>query len=323
MKVGIVGLGAIGGYIGARLAAAGCEVSAFARGETLARVRSRGLILDDSDGTRTTVQIAASDDASTLGAQDVIIIAVKATALHDVAPKIGPLLGDATTVITAMNGVPWWFLPAAVPEQPPLESIDPGGRLLEQLPVDRILGAVIHFSAVLTEPAHVHHNAGRHLVLGEARGGESQRARRIHEVLRSAGLDAELSADVRRALWFKLWGNMALNPLSVLTAATTGEMLSDPLVRSFVKSTMMEAAAVGAKIGCAIDQAPEDRMAVTRHLGSFKTSMLIDAEAGRSIELDAIVSAVREIGERVGVPTPNIDALLGVTRLHARSRGLI
>src|SRR3569833_3510398 len=113
MKVGIVGLGAIGGYIGARLAAAGCEVSAFARGETLARVRARGLILDDSDGTRTTVQIAASDDASTLGAQDVIIIAVKATALHDVAPKIGPLLGDATTVITAMNGVPWWFLPAA------------------------------------------------------------------------------------------------------------------------------------------------------------------------------------------------------------------
>jgi 2-dehydropantoate 2-reductase len=322
MRVAIVGLGAIGGYIAVRLATAGHDVSALARGETLAQVRARGLVLKE-DGATTTARIAVSDDATSLGEQDLVIVAVKATGLPDVAPKMRPLLGDATTVLTAMNGVPWWFLPAARPEQPPLESVDPGGRLLELLPVDHIVGGVVHFSTVTLEPGVVRHNAGRHLVIGEARGGESPRARDIRDVLCSAGLDAELSANVRRALWFKLWGNMALNPLSVLTQATTGAMLEDPLVRGFVRSTMLEAAAVGAKIGCEIEQAPEDRMAVTRHLGSFKTSMLIDAEAGRPIELDAIVGAVREIGERVGVATPYIDALLGITRLHARSRGLV
>lgn len=322
MKVGIVGLGAIGGYIAARLAEAGHEVSALARGETLARVRARGLILQE-DGATTTVQIAVSDDATSLGEQELVIIAVKAMGLSDVARRMLPLLGETTTVVTAMNGVPWWFLPAAQPEQPPLQSIDPGGRLLELLPVHRIVGGVVHFSAVTVEPGVVRHNAGRHLIVGEARGGDSPRARRIRDVLCMGGLDAELTADVRTALWFKLWGNMALNPLSVLTQATTGAMLEDSLVRGFVRSTMLEAAAVGAKIGCEIDQAPEDRMAVTRHLGSFKTSMLIDAEAGRPIELDAILGAVREIGERVGVATPYIDALLGITRLHARSRGLL
>jgi 2-dehydropantoate 2-reductase len=321
MKVGIVGLGAIGGYLASRLASAGHEVSALTRGETLTRVRARGLVMDE-DGATTTVQISVSDDARRLGEQELVIVAVKATALHDVAQNILPLLGDDTTTLTTMNGVPWWFLPAAQPQQPPLESIDPGGRLLELFPVDRIVGGVVHFSAVTVEPGRVRHNAGRHLVLGDARGGESSRARRIAEVLLTAGLDAELTANVRRALWFKLWGNMALNPLSVLTQATTGAMLEDPLVRGFVRSTMLEAAAIGAKIECEIDQAPEDRMAITRHLGSFKTSMLIDAESGRPIEIDAIVGAVREIGERVGVATPNIDALLGIIRLHARSRGL-
>lgn len=321
MKVGIVGLGAIGGYIASRLAAAGHEVSALARGETLARVRARGLVVDE-DGVTTTARVEASDDARTLGEQEVVIVAVKAVALGDVAPKMLPLLGNDTTILTTMNGVPWWFLPAAHPEQPPLESIDPGGRLLELFPVDRIMGGVVHFSAVTVEPGRVRHNAGRHLVLGDARGGESSRAHRIGEVFRTAGLDVELTANVRRALWFKLWGNMALNPLSVLTQATTGAMLDDSLVRGFVRSTMLEAAAIGAKIGCEIDQAPEDRMAITRHLGAFKTSMLIDAESGRPIEIDAIVGAVREIGERVGVATPNIDALLGIIRLHARTRGL-
>jgi 2-dehydropantoate 2-reductase len=321
MKVAIVGLGAIGGYIAARLASAGYDVSALARGETLARVRDRGLLLDE-DGSTTTARITVSDDAGSLGEQDLVVIAVKTTGLADVAPRVVPLLGDATTILTAMNGVPWWFLPAALPEQPPLESVDPGGRLRDLFPVERVLGGVVHFSAVVVEPGRVRHNAGRHLVLGEARGGESARAGRVAEAFRAAGIDAELTGNVRRALWFKLWGNMALNPLSVLTHATTGEMLGDPLVRAFVKSTMLEAGAIGAKIGCAIDQAPEDRMAVTRHLGSFKTSMLIDAEAGRPIEVDAIVGAVREIGERVGVATPNIDALLGIIRLHARSRGL-
>ncbi|HEY4306713.1 MAG TPA: 2-dehydropantoate 2-reductase [Gemmatimonadaceae bacterium] len=321
MKVAIVGLGAIGGYIGARLAASGHEVSALARGETLTRVRERGLIVE-ADGTRSTASINVSDDANTLGPQDLVIVALKAPGLAAVAPKMAPLLGDDTMVLTAMNGVPWWFLPAAMPNEPPLESVDPGGRLLGLLPLDRVLGGVVHFSAIVTEPGAVRLNSGQHIILGEARGGESERARRVADTLSGAGFEAELSANVRRAVWFKLWGNMTLNPLSVLTRAATGQLLEDPLVRAFVARTMTEGAAIGARVGCAIDQSPEDRMAVTRHLGSFKTSMLIDAEAGRPIELDAIVTAVREIGARVGVETPYIDALLGITRLNARVLGL-
>jgi 2-dehydropantoate 2-reductase len=321
MKVAIVGLGAIGGYIGARLAAAGHEVSALARGETLARVRERGLLLE-MDGARSAAAIAVSDDAGVLGAQDLVVIALKAPGLAEVAPRIAPLVGDATVVLTAMNGVPWWFLPATMPEQPPLESVDPDGRLLEMIPVDRVLGGVVHFSATMIEPGVVRHNGGQHLVVGEPRGGDSPRTRAVCEALRGAGLDAESSVDIRRALWFKLWGNMTLNPLSVLTHAKSGELLDDALVRDFVARTMAEAAAIGARVGCAIDQSAEDRMQVTRRLGSFKTSMLIDAEAGRRIELDAIVGSVREIGRRVGVPTPYIDALFGITRLAARTQGL-
>jgi 2-dehydropantoate 2-reductase len=321
MRVAIVGLGAIGGYLAARLAAAGHEVSALARGETLARVRERGLVLEMA-GERTTARLTASDDASALGEQDLVIIALKAPGLADVAPKMAPLLGRDTMLLPAMNGVPWWFLPAGMPEQPPLECVDPGGRLLELLPLDRVLGGVVHLSVIMTEPGVVRHNGGQHIIVGEARGGESERARRVCDALSGAGLQAELSANVRRSLWFKLWGNMTLNPLSVLTSATTGDLLDDVLVRGFIARTMAEAAAIGARVGCTIDQSPEDRMEVTRHLGRFKTSMLTDAEAGRRIELDAIVTAVREIGERVGVQTPYIDTLLGITRLHARLRGL-
>lgn len=321
MKVAIVGLGAIGGYLGARLAAAGSDVSALVRGETLARVRERGLVLEMA-GERSTLSIDASDDAASLGEQDLVIVALKATGLADVAPKIAPLLGDETMILTAMNGVPWWFLPAAMPTQAPLDSVDPGGRLLELLPLPRVLGGVVHISASQIEPGVVRHNGSQHIIVGEALGGESERARRVVNALCRAGLNAELSADVRRAIWFKLWGNMTLNPLSVLTGAKTGDMLDDPLLRAFIGRIMTEAAAIGAKVGCAIDQSPEDRMAVTREVGDFKTSMLGDAEAGRPIELDAIVTAVREIGSRVGVATPNIDALLGITRLRARVNGL-
>jgi 2-dehydropantoate 2-reductase len=221
-----------------------------------------------------------------------------------------------------MNGVPWWFMPAAMPAEPPLDSVDPSGRLLEQLPIERVLGCVVHLAASTPEPGVVRHNFGERLIIGEPRGGDSPRTRSVCAALAEAGFDAEASSDVRRDVWYKLWGNMTMNPVSALTGAASDAILDDPLVFDFMARAMAEAAAIGARIGCAIDQSGEERMKLARKLGSFKTSMLQDALAGRPLELDALVRSVHEIGARVGVATPNIGALLGLTRLMARQRGL-
>ena len=174
----------------------------------------------------------------------------------------------------------------------------------------------------MREPGWAQHRMGQGLIVGEARGGQSPRAQRVADLLTHAGFDVTHSADVRRDIWYKLWGNLTMNPISALTGATGDRILGDPLVRAFCSATMREAASIGARIGCPIEQEPEDRHAITARLGAFRTSMLQDAEAGRAIELDAIVSVVREIGQRLGLATPNIDALLGLTRLQARMRGL-
>jgi 2-dehydropantoate 2-reductase len=321
MKVAVVGLGAVGGLIAARLAGAGHEVSALARGETLARVRERGLIVD-SVGKRSVARIAVAADAAELGPQELVVVALKAPALAALAPQIAALLGPAGMVLPAMNGVPWWFMPAASPGEPPLESVDPGGRLLAALPITRVLGCVVHLSASCPEPGRVRHGFGERLIVGEPGGGESARVRAVCSALAEAGFEAEASTDVRREVWYKLWGNMTMNPVSALTGAESTAILEDPLVHAYMIRTMVEAAAIGGRIGCPISQSGEERMGLARKLGSFKTSMLQDALAGRPIELDALVTAVHEIGERVGVPTPNIGALLGLTRLMARQRGL-
>ncbi|MEO8836110.1 MAG: 2-dehydropantoate 2-reductase [Caldimonas sp.] len=321
MRVAVVGLGAVGGLIAARLARAGHEVSALARGATLARVREHGLYVEGAGGSFG-AHIFASDDARALGPHDLVVIAVKAPALAAVAPAIATLAGPDTVLLPAMNGVPWWFLPAAFPEQAPLESVDPGGRLLQALPVARTLGCVVHLACSSPEPGRIRHSMGERLIVGEPAGGASPRADAVCAVLASAGFQAEASVDVRLDVWFKLWGNMTMNPVSALTGALTDAILDDALVRAFVLRCMGEAAEIGARVGCAIEQSGEERMALTRELGGFRTSMLQDAEAGRAIELDALVTAVHEIGARVGVAMPNIGALLGLTRLMARGRGL-
>lgn len=321
MKVAVVGLGAVGGLIAARLARAGHEVSALARGETLARVRRDGLRVESARGSFS-VPLAASDDAATLGPHELVVIAVKAPALAAVAASIEPLLGPTTVLLPAMNGVPWWFLPAAMPEQAPLASVDPGGRLLARLPLDRVLGCVVHLAASSPAPGRVLHNIGERLIVGEPAGGGSARVDAVCAALASAGFQAEASADVRGDVWYKLWGNMTINPVSALTGALTDAILDDTLVRDFVLRCMAEAAEIGARIGCPIAQSGADRLDLTRELGGFRTSMLQDADAGRTIELDALVTAVHEIAGRVGVAAPNVGALLGLTRLMARGRGL-
>lgn len=320
MRICIIGAGAIGGFIGTRLAATGGhEVSALARGATLAALRAQGWRLQQGDALLQAPAIAA-DDARALGPQDLVVIAVKAPALGAVAAGIAPLLGPDTLVLPAMNGVPWWFAPAL--DMAPLHSVDPGGAIARAIALPRVLGCVVHASASVAEPGLVVHRMGQGLVIGEPAGGPSARAEAVRAVLARAGFEVTVSADIRRDAWYKLWGNLVMNPVSALTGATADRILDDPLVAAFCNAAMCEAAAVGARIGCAIDQSPVDRNAVTRRLGAFRTSMLQDAEAGRPIELDAIVGAVAELGHRVGVATPNVDALLGLTRLFGRVHGL-
>ena len=324
MKVCIVGAGAIGGLVGTRLACAGrAEVSALARGATLAALRRHGWRLDQADGARRQAPARASDRADELGPQDLVVIAVKGQSLPALAPTLTPLIGPQTIVLPAMNGVPWWFchdVPGFGDE--PLQSVDPGGAIGRAIPFGQVLGCVVHISSAAPEPGLVQHRMGQGLIVGEPRGGRSARAEGVAELLAHAGFELTLADNVRHDVWYKLWGNLTMNPVSALTGATIDRLLADPLVREFCSTAMREAGCIGARIGCPIAQSPEDRHAVTAKLGAFKTSMLQDVEAGRAIELDAIVGAVREIGRRLGEPTPAIDALLGLTRLFARTRGL-
>jgi 2-dehydropantoate 2-reductase len=323
MNVCIVGAGAIGGLLGTRLATADeGRVSALAHGATLAALRAHGWRLRMGGALRS-APATASDDARELGAQDGVVLALKAPALPALAPSLAPLLGPDTVVLSVMNGVPWWFC-HGVPGigDTPLDSIDPGGRTASALPWSHVLGGVVHIAASRAEPGLSEHRAGNGVVVGEPAGGLSARAAQVADRLTRAGFDVTHSADVRHDIWYKLWGNLVINPITALTGATSDRVLADPLVRGFASAAMVEAAAIGERIGCRIAQTPEDRHAMTAKLGPFRSSMLQDAEAGRALELDAIVGAVRELGMRTGVPTPSIDALLGLTRLFGRVHGL-
>ena len=323
MKVCIYGAGAIGGYVGAQLSVGGCEVSAIARGATLDALREHGIRLQLKDAL-VTAQIRAAEDPRELGPQDLVVVAVKTTALVEVASRIQPLLGNGTIVLPAMNGVPWWFFNGfgGGYQGMRIESVDPGGAIREAIPARHVIGCVVHASCSVSAPGIVHHGAGNRLIVGEPDGKQSERVRDLVAQLVRAGFDATTSNCIQADVWYKLWGNMTMNPVSAITGATCDRILDDPLVSGFCLAIMREAAAIGAKIGCPISQSGEDRNAVTRQLGAFKTSMLRDVEAGRPVELDALVSAVREIGEKTGTATPNIDALLGLARLHARTRDL-
>lgn len=320
----IIGAGSIGGFIGTRLAATGqTAVSAIARGATLDALRTHGWRLRQGDQLLQAPVAAASAQAADLGVQDLVIIAVKGPALTQVARDIAPLLGTDTVVLPAMNGVPWWFIEGRSGlGDAPLDSVDPGGFIRAAIPLRHVLGCVVHASTASPEPGLVQHRMGQGLIVGEPLGGPSERSAQVAALLAAAGFEVTDSADVRADIWYKLWGNLTMNPISALTGATIDRVLADPLTRQFCTDAMAEAARIGERIGCHIAQRPEDRHLVTARLGAFKTSMLQDVEAGRPIELDAIVTAVREIGQRVGLPTPQIDVLLGLTRLFARVHGL-
>jgi 2-dehydropantoate 2-reductase len=327
-NVCIVGAGSIGGWLGAGLARAGCSVSFLARGETLKALQTQGLRLQSNGQTEQTHAVQASHSATELGAQDLLIIAVKAPALREVAQQIAPLLGKDTVVLTAMNGVPWWFLQSfgGSLANHALSSVDATGDIAAAIPSAHIIGGVVHASCSVASPGVIRHAFGNKIIVGEPSGQPTgqvtPRVAALAALLEKAGFEAPIAEQIQRDIWFKLWGNMTMNPVSAITGATSSQVLDDDLVRGFCANVMLEAKEIGLRLGITIDQQPEDRHAVTRKLGSFKTSMLQDVEAGKAVELDALVGAVKELGQLTQVATPYTDALFGLARLHARVHGL-
>jgi len=326
MKIALVGAGAIGCWLGARLARQSqtpITLSVLARGESLHAIQAQGVQLSIA-GQTLQAPVHASDKAADLGVQDLVLVALKAPALGEVAAQLTPLIGPNTVVLTAMNGVPWWFLQGQKAEAGAtrLHTIDPDGVIERAIPATQVLGCVVHASCALLGRGHAKHHFGNGLIVGEPMGGRSDRAERTVALLCAAGFDASLSSHIQKDIWYKLWGNMTVNPISAMTGATTDQVLADPLVRAFMSRVMLEAQSIGTRLGMPIDQQPEDRHAITAKLGAFKSSMLQDVEARRVVELDALVSAVRELGQRTGVDTPFTDALLGLSRLHAQGMGL-
>ena len=329
MKVCIYGAGAIGGWIGVHLAQTGHQISVVARGDTLQALQKNGLqCIQTQDAEKTLrAQVNASANPADLGPQDLVIVAVKAPSMRDIANNIAPLLAPHTMVMPAMNGVPWWFFDGfgGALQGTRLKTIDPDGQIGRAIPSQHVVGCVVHASCSLDAPGVVRHHFGQGLILGEPaeqQGSVSLRVQQLVADLQTAGFNASASAQIQKDVWYKLWGNMTVNPISAFTGATTDLIMQDDLVRNFVSQIMLEAKLIGEKIGIPIAQTPEDRHAVTRKLGAFKTSMLQDVEAGKAVELDALVSVVRELGQLTQVSTPYTDALLGLSRLHARVHGL-
>jgi 2-dehydropantoate 2-reductase len=315
-SIAVVGAGAIGGWVAARLALAGEPVSLLARGATLEAVRGEGVAVTQAGRTES-VAVNATADAAELGPQDVVVIAIKAPALAAAAEAARPMIGAETLIVPMLNGVPWWFT------DEPLASVDPGGRIAAALPTAQVVGCVVHAACSRSAPNAVVVKQADKLILGDPAGGAGDRIHRLAALFERAGIRVEASDDVRRAIWYKLWGNATINPLSALTRTTADKLLDDPATRALMLEAMAELAAVGAAVGCPIAESGEDRMAVTARLGAFKTSMLQDVEAGRPIELEALLGAPREIAGRTGVPTPQLDRIYGLTRLMGESLGLL
>jgi len=323
MNIAIVGLGAMGGLIAAQLIQAGHQVKALARGQTLSAVRQGGLTLEQA-GQQIKLPLKVSDQVRELGQHDLVIVAVKAPALPQLAEAIAQLRADNGVVLTAMNGVPWWFFQgfSGPCKDVRLRSVDPDASLDRAIPREALLGSVLHMSASTPSPGHVLHAMGSRIILGEPQGGASQRLSEVCSLFCSAGFAAEASLRIQDDIWFKLWGNMTMNPVSAITGATIDKMLGDPEVNRFCVSVMQEAKVIGERFGCLIQQSPEERNAVTKQLGAFKTSMLQDVEAMRPVELDALLTVVQEIAKHLGMDTPWISALLGLCRLRMQGLGL-
>jgi 2-dehydropantoate 2-reductase len=324
MKICVYGAGAVGGMLAAWLARSGNDVSVVARGAHLDAIRSRGLrIRDRASGSEEAFRVACASDPAELGAQDYVIVTVKAQSLPEVAERVAPLVGPETSIITAMNGVPWWFFDrlAFGGGRERLESLDPGGRLARSMPTERIIGCVIHLAASTPQPGVISHNMGRKLILGEPGGKNGLRTKRIAEALDRAGFEIIVTDFIEKEFWVKLLGNVSFNPVSALTVSTADRLIENRELKAYLVEIMREVLAIGRAVGVDADIDPEARIDMARALGQFKTSMLQDLEAGKPLEIDGLLAGTLEIAAKAGVRAPNTESLFGLIRARAIATG--
>jgi 2-dehydropantoate 2-reductase len=324
MKICVFGAGAIGGYLAVELALSGHEVSAVARGAHLKAIQENGLKLV-VNGHDKVARVAAAEDPAAFGAQDLVICALKAHQAYESAAAFAPLLGPDTVVLPAMNGIPWWYFyrNGGEFEGRHLEAVDPAGRQWKAIGPQRVVGCVVEPACEVTAPGVVVHHDLNRFIIGEPDGSRSTRVLEIAKVLTAAGFDAPVRDNIRWNIWLKLWGNVCLNPISALTGATLERLVADPGLRALCKTMMLEARAVNEALGVQIPlEMAERRLAVAGTLVGHKMSMLQDLERGRRLEVDALVTAVQELGRLTQVPTPMIDAVLALIQARGRGAGL-
>jgi 2-dehydropantoate 2-reductase len=325
MKICIFGAGAIGGLVGAKLAIKGdAEVSLIARGAHLAAMRERGLCLKGEAG-ETTVKVTATNNPAEIGPQDYVFLALKAHSIPGILDSLKPLLGPATAVVTAQNGVPWWYFYKHGDEYEGrrIEAVDPSGRIWQAIGPHRAIGCVVHPAAEIEAPGIIRHVEGDRLPLGEPSGEKTARIAKLAEILVAAGLRAPIRPQIRTEIWVKLWGNVSFNPISALTGATLEQICGDQNVRQVARAIMVEAQAIAEALGIKFAIDVDRRIAGAAAVGAHKTSMLQDLELGRPMEIDALVTAVQELGRMTGQPTPTIDIILALVRQRAKLAGCL
>lgn len=322
MKVCIFGAGAIGGFLGARLALAGNEVSLVARGPHLAAIRAHGLTLR-SGGEETTVHVAASDNAAELGVQEFVIVALKAHSVPAVVADIKQLCDDETAIVTAVNGVPWWYFHGlgGAYEGRQITSVDPDGRQWRELGPGRAIACVVYPACEVSAPGVIDHIDGERFTLGEPDGEKTERVQALSAALREANLKAPVKNRIRDEIWVKLWGNVAFNPLSALTGATLEDLCANDETRALARAIMLETQQIGEALGARFAVDVDKRIAGAAAVGAHKTSMLQDLERGRAMEIDAVVTAVQELGVLTGIATPTLDIVLALVKARAREAG--
>jgi len=325
MKVAIIGCGAIGGYVGAKLALAGERVTFIVRGANLEAVRSRGVRLILADGTEHLASdVMATQDYVAAGAQELVILAVKAHQLEAVAADVRHLCGPDTVVVTMQNGIPYWYFhqPGGEWAGRVVRSVDPRGVIARMIPPERVLGCVVYPAAELIAPGVVQHIEGDRFPVGELDGTSSERVRRVSQCFARAGFKAPVLEDIRAEIWLKLWGNLTFNPISALTRSTLADICQFPATRALAAAMMTEAQTIAHKLGIVFRVSLDKRIAGAERVGHHKTSMLQDVEAGRLPELEALVGSVVELGRLTRTPTPHIEAVYGLTQLLARTIAL-
>jgi 2-dehydropantoate 2-reductase len=320
LKITIVGPGAVGATLAASFTASGAQVSLLgAPGAHLDAIVEHGLLVD-STGRSARYRLAASDDPARLPEPDLVVICVKSQDLSAAVTRVRPWIEAGADVLVVANGVPWWLLATVGADDPVIRSVDPDGGLLELLPPIRVMAGVAHFSSSVPAAGHVTHSSGDCLIVGNPLGGVSARVDRCAKALSAGPVRAEVSADIRTAIWEKLLGNVNLNPVSALTGGTVLEILEHPDLRQLCAAIFTEAAEVGTRLGIPTAMSADERLDVARRLGAFRTSMLQDSDRGRRLETDAILGAVRELARRAGVPSPAMDAVDGLLSLRERIR---